>query len=302
MDSTDYNLGAEPLAIAFKNVSLSFDGKRVLDHVSFKARRGQMIIITGLSSSGKTVLLHLAIGLLHADEGQIFVKGWDIESLSERELLQLRSDSMGLVFQEDTLFTGMTVYDNAAYRLTEHGWPEEEADRAVEEILRFVGLENDMEKMPEELSVGMRRRLEIARGLAGWPPVMLFDEPTSGLDPINSRQVLDLIIRARDIHKISMLYVTKEMHEIAYLSEHYAEQDEEGETRVFNGTAPRDCELKVMVLEDGRVGFFGTPAEFESSALPAVSLLTNPNAGMRTSNTYSPDPWGKKRSPSTKTA
>src|SRR6185503_20739115 len=106
------------------------------------------------------------------------------------ELLQLRSDSMGLVFQEDTLFTGMTVYDNAAYRLTEHGWPEEEADRAVQEILRFVGLENDTEKMPEELSVGMRKRLEIARGLAGWPPVMLFDEPTSGLDPINSRQVL----------------------------------------------------------------------------------------------------------------
>src|SRR5215208_7155614 len=157
MDSKGYNLGGDPPTIAFKNVSLSFDGKRVLDQVSFKAQRGQMIIITGLSSSGKTVLLHLAIGLLHADEGQILVKGWDIESLDERELLQLRSDSMGLVFQEDTLFTGMTAYDNAAYRLTEHGWPEEEVDRAVQEILRFVGLENDMEKMPEELSVGMRR-------------------------------------------------------------------------------------------------------------------------------------------------
>lgn len=297
MDSKGYNFGSEPSAIAFKNVSMSFDGKPVLDQISFKARHGQMVIITGLSSSGKTVLLHLAIGLLHADEGQILINGWDIESLDESELLKLRSDSMGMVFQEDTLFTGMTVYDNAAYRLTERRWPEEEADRVVQEILRFVGLENDMEKLPEELSVGMRRRLEIARGLAGWPSVMLLDEPTSGLDPINSRQVLDLIIRARDIHRISMLYVTKEIHEIAYLSSHYAERDEAGVTRVLKGTAPRECDLKVMVLDGGKVGFFGTPSEFESSALPVVSLLINPNAGMRFGNTYSPDPWRNLKRP-----
>jgi len=295
MDSTDYNLGYESPAIAFRNVSMSFDGKRALNNVSFKVRRGQMIIITGLSASGKSVLLRLAIGLLPADEGQILIKGWELESLDESELIQLRSDSMGMVFQDDTLFTGMTVYDNAAYRLTERGWPEEEADRAVQEILRFVGLEKDMEKMPEELSVGMRRRLEIARGLAGWPSIMLLDEPTSGLDPINSRQVLDLIIRARDIHKISMLYVTKELHEIAYLSEHYAEGDEAGVTKIINGVAPHDCELKVMVLDGGSVAFLGTPSEFEASRLPAVSLLTNPNAGMRMDDSYSPDPWSKKR-------
>ena len=92
-----------------------------------------------------------------------------------------------------------------------------------------------------------------------------------------------------------MLYVTKELHEIAYLSEHYAEEGEAGVTRIINGVAPRDCEFKVMVLDGGSVAFLGTPSEFESSALPAVSLLTNPSAGMRMSDSYSPDPWSKKR-------
>ena len=287
---------AEGTAIAFRNVGLSFDEKRVLWDVSFQLQRGEMIVITGTSGSGMSVLLRLAIGLLHPDEGQIFIAGQEIERLSETELLGVRSRLMGIVFQEDTLFTALTVYDNTAYRLVEHNWPEADVDREVDEILRFVGLENDTEKIPEELSIGMRRRLEIARALAGWPPIMLFDEPTSGLDPINSRQVLDLVIRARDIHNISSLYVTKELHEIPYLETHRAVKDSSGAVVIRKDEEQPSAAVKVMVLEKGRVAFSGSPEEFASSNLPAVTNLTNPGRGIRSSHTYAPDPWSRSRS------
>ncbi|HWP42400.1 MAG TPA: ATP-binding cassette domain-containing protein [Blastocatellia bacterium] len=261
-------------AIEFRNVSLSFDHTQALKDVSFKLQHGQMIVITGLSRSGKSVLLHLAIGLLEPDEGEVLIEGHAIKDLSEKELLELRSTRMGIVFQEDTLFTGMTVYENAAYRLTEHAWSEEDTDRTVQEILRFVGLEKDADKLPEELSIGMRRRLEIARALAGWPPIMLFDEPTSGLDPITTKQILDLVIRARDIHGIASLYATKELHEIPYLAGHCAAKDGAGVISVRGGEARQLRQMKVMVLESGKVAFFGDPDEFEKSSLPAVTQLT----------------------------
>src|SRR5262249_2698749 len=178
--------------------------------------------ISGSSNSGKSVLLHLAIGLLRPDAGQILIEGRNIAKLSEAELLALRSSSMGIAFQQDTLFTGMSAFENAAYRLVERNWTEQQIEPAVQEVLRFVGLEKDADKLPEELSVGMRRRLEIARSLAGWPRIMLFDEPASGLDPINSRMVLDLVIRARDLQDISILHTTKEAHQIRYIATHYA--------------------------------------------------------------------------------
>src|SRR5882762_1876428 len=172
-----------------------------------------MIFLTGVSGSGKSVLLHLAIGLLKPDSGQIFVGGREIETLDESELVAIRGGLMGMVFQEDSLFSGLTVYENAAYRLEEHGWTEEEIEKAVGEVLQFVGLKGEEDKLPAELSGGMKRRLEIARALIGWPRIMLFDEPTTSLDPIAASKVLDLVIRARDIKKISSLYVTKKIYE-----------------------------------------------------------------------------------------
>ena len=170
-------MSSEPAAIEFRHVSISFDDHRALDDISFRLERGRMICITGVSGSGMSVLLRLAAGLLRPDEGQIFIEGREIEVLDEQDLLALRSASMGIVFQESSLFTGMSVYDNAAYRLDEHGWPEADMDRAVREILSFVGLEEDIDKLPGELSIGMRRRLEFARALVGWPKIMLFAEP-----------------------------------------------------------------------------------------------------------------------------
>jgi phospholipid/cholesterol/gamma-HCH transport system ATP-binding protein len=282
-------------AIEFRNVSLSFDETQALKDVSFKLWPGQMIVITGLSLSGKSVLLHLAIGLLEADDGEILIEGRAIKALNEEELLKVRSSRMGMVFQEDTLFTSLSVYENTAYRLTEHGWSDDDTDRAVGEILRFVGLERDVDKLPEELSIGMRRRLEIARALAGWPPIMLYDEPTSGLDPLTARQVLDLVIRARDIHNITSLYVTKELRQIKYLAGHYAARDEAGVISVRKGDAPQLCRMKVMVLESGKIAFLGDPDEFETSSLPAVAQLTRPTGGMRFTDSYIADPWSNAR-------
>ncbi|MEW6131364.1 MAG: ATP-binding cassette domain-containing protein [Acidobacteriota bacterium] len=288
--SEAFNSAGETPAIAFSDVSMSFDEQRVLSRISFNLERNQMIIITGNSASGKSVLLRLAIGLLQPDEGEIFIGGQEIDQLAENQLLELRSNLMGIAFQEDTLFTGMKVFDNAAYRLVEHNWQEAEVDRAVFEILHFVGLENDMEKLPEELSIGMRRRLELARALAGWPPIMLFDEPTSGLDPINARMILDLVIRARDIHHISSLLVSKELHQIKYIAEHYAAA-EGGQVVIRQGAPVEAPEIKIMVLDHGEMIFFGNLSEFENSTLPAVVRFKDRTAVMHEAGTYEKDPW-----------
>jgi phospholipid/cholesterol/gamma-HCH transport system ATP-binding protein len=269
---------ARPPALEFRNVTLELDGKFVLSDISFELERGQMIIVTGRSGSGKSVLVHAAMGFLRPDDGEILVDGKHIESLGEEELLALRSASMGLVFQEIALFSGLSVYDNAAYRLVEHNCPDDEIDRAVGEILRFVGLENDAEKLPEELSIGMQRRLEIARALIGWPPLMLFDEPTTGLDPLTARRILDLAIRARDVHKISSIYVTKEMYEIPYLAGHSAREDEDGTVEVHGGAIEGVPPTMVLVLDRGEIGFFGTAAEFLASDDPVVVDMTRSTA------------------------
>ena len=272
MNQTPHHEKTETPAIEFRHVSLSFDGKMALSDISFKLRRNQMICITGASGSGKSVLLRLAIGLTRPDEGQIFVDGREIEELGEDELLAIRGGLMGIVFQEESLFTGLSVYDNVAYRLAEHGWAETETERAVREALRFVGLENEIDKLPEELSGGMKRRLEIARALIGWPSIMLFDEPTAGLDPINEGQVLDLVILARDVYNISSLFVTKQLHQIPYLATHRVVK-EEGKRVVREAGDTEAPDLKVLFLDKGRISFFGTPAEFAETTVPSVAYM-----------------------------
>lgn len=280
-------------AIEFRNVSVSFDGVPALQQVSFVLPPGGMICITGDSQSGKSVLLSLAIGFLQPDEGQVLVNGNDISHWEEPELLELRRERMGMVFQEAALFSGQSVYDNASYRLNDQEWPEEETRRAVLEVLTFVGLQDELDKPVEELSGGMKRRLELARALIGWPSIMLFDEPTAGLDPINAHQVLDLIIRARDLHGISSLLVTKALHEIPYLARHRAQQEAEGSSVV--ATDSIEPNTQVMVLEDGSVAFLGSPQEFEQSALPAIQHLLHPVTDALHTHVEVDDPWDQNR-------
>jgi len=284
-----------PPVIEFRDVSLSFDQKPALTNVTFELRRGQMILVTGASESGKSVLVRLAAGLLRPDDGQILIEGREIQNIDEEALLQIRARSMGIVFQDQSLFTALSVFDNAAYRLDERGWSEELIEPAVIETLNFVGLQNDTKKIPEELSVGMRRRLEFARAVVGWPPIMLFDEPTAGLDPINARMILDLIVRARNEHGISALYVTKEMHEIPYLDARWASKHGT-ENEVTRGAAPEaGNETKLLLLDRGKIAFLGSVSEFQSSNLPAVTLMTRPEPGAPFGTSYVAYPWSRKR-------
>src|SRR4030095_12355126 len=257
-------------AIEFRNVSLNFDGHAVLSDITFALAHGEMIFVTGVSGSGKSVLLRLAMGLIRPSSGQIFIDGREIECLHESELLNLRGSLMGMVFQEDSLFTGLPVYENVAYRLEEHGWEETEIERAVTEVLQFVGLDGEEQKYPEELSGGMKRRLEIARAMVGWPRIMLFDEPTMSLDPLAAIKVLDLVIRARDINHISSLYVTKKIHEINYLANFRAVAGPNGELTTMEASPAALPETRVIVLKDGRIAFEGSAKEFNESELPAI--------------------------------
>lgn len=283
-------------AIEFRDVSVSFDETPALTNVSFQLARGEMIFITGSSGSGKSVLLRLAVGLLKPDAGQIFIDGREIENLEETELLAIRGGLMGMVFQEDSLFTGLTVYENAAYRLEEHGWSESDIEKSVADVLRFVGLESEGDKLPGELSGGMKRRLEIARAMIGWPSIMLFDEPTMGLDPIVAVQVLDLIMRARDINGISCLFVTKKLYEVPYVA-NYRAVESDGVITIAEtepGARPR---TRMMVLDRGRVVFLGSVDEFKNSQLPVVKELLTLEHHEHKTDPYFSDPWDKARKP-----
>lgn len=287
---------SEVPAIEFRNVSLSFDEKQVLSEINFELHRGEMLFVTGESGSGKSVLLRLAIALDHPDNGQVLLEGRDVGPLNETKLLEIRSSRMGIVFQEDSLFTGLSVYENVAFRLQEHGVAENDVEKMVMEVLQFVGLDQDAEKIPFELSGGMRRRLEIARALVGWPSIMLFDEPAAGLDPLTAEQVLDLIVRARDVHGISSIYVTKKLDEIYYLASHRAVVTKEGIV-IEETTESRAPFTRAMVLQNGQIVFMGSVSEFQQSSLPSVMRLTHADNGTVVSHFETANPWDKSRIP-----
>lgn len=275
INETEHKTNDVPV-LEFRNVSFGFEEQEVLSNISFCLNQGSTLIITGTHQSGKSVLMRLAIGLMPPDEGEIIIEGKHIEKLPEQQLLDIRSNTIGLVFQESALFTSLTVYDNVAFRLRERGWEESRLDPIVREILSFVNLEDSIDKFWEELSVGMRRRLEIARALAGWPPLMLFDEPTAGLDPVNTKDILNLILGARDIHNVSSLYVTKELWEIWYIDSHYVKKNPDGTFTVCERDEEHYKNTNVLVLKDGNISFYGKPNEFEISTLPEVLELTHP--------------------------
>jgi phospholipid/cholesterol/gamma-HCH transport system ATP-binding protein len=149
-------------ALEFREVSISFEDRVVLDRVSFSVPNGEMRVIVGPSNSGKSTLLKLAIGLLRPDAGQISLFGREITSLPEEEFFDLRQQ-IGVVFQTDALFS-MSVADNVAYRLNELGWEPDRIEGEVRRVLRIVGLAHAYDMAPEELSGGMSRRTAVARG------------------------------------------------------------------------------------------------------------------------------------------
>ena len=155
-------------AIEFRNVYLAFDDKVVLDSVSFRVRKGETKIILGRSGSGKSTIIRLVLGLLKPDQGEILIDGEDITYFTEAEMMEVR-EKIGMVFQEGALFDSLPVYDNVAYRLHENKLEEHIVEEQVRRMLAFVDLEDAIDKMPAELSGGMRRRVGIARALVGNP-------------------------------------------------------------------------------------------------------------------------------------
>src|SRR4051812_10840128 len=245
-------------AIEFRNVVLAFDERVILDHLSFKVMKGETKIILGGSGGGKSTIINLVLGLLKPDEGQILVEGEDITNYTEEQMMSVRG-KIGMVFQEGALFDSLSVYDNVAFRLHEQGIPEDEVEPEVRRMLRFVNLEDAIDKMPNELSGGMRRRVGIARALVGGPKIVMFDEPTAGLDPPTARTICELAIKLRDLEDVSSIFVTHEMNNVQYLTSEYAVVNDDGEIN-FEEEGQRLClvNTKVIMLRGGKIIFEGT--------------------------------------------
>ena len=257
-------------AIEFREVELAFDEQVVLDGISFKVRRGETKIVLGGSGSGKSTIINLILGLIKPDAGTILIDGEDITDFDDQEMMRVRR-KIGMVFQEGALFDSLSVYDNVAYRLTEEDVDEDEIEHEVRRMLQFVGLEDAIDKMPVELSGGMRRRVGIARALVGNPSIVLFDEPTAGLDPPTARTICELAIKLRDLEDVSSIFVTHEMNNLDYLSSEYAIVDEKGYVH-FESEGDRLCLVNtgVIMLRDGCIIFSGKDEQLRAAEDPYI--------------------------------
>jgi len=228
-------------AIAFRQVSKSFGAKQVLRDVSFEVPAGEALCILGRSGTGKRVTLKLIISLLKPDKGQVWVEQDDVTRLNTSELSRVRR-KMGFLFQDAALFDSLTLYENLAlplFRLTNK--TPKEVDFVIDRVLRQVGLAGDKQKMPSELSGGMRKRAGLARALVLEPKILLADEPSSGLDRITASEIDELLLKQKAEHKTTLIVVT---------------HDVRGARRVGD---------RLLVLDQGRLIADGTPAEIEHS-------------------------------------
>ena len=235
----------EPM-IELKNVSMSFQDRRILDDVSLQVQRGEILVVIGPSGAGKSTLLRLMIGLLKPNAGQIWVDGREISHLDEDELNKIRRN-MGMVFQYSALFDSMSVGENVAFGIRQHTkMPEEEILRVIRRTLRMVGLMGRENAMPSELSGGMKKRVSLARAIALNPKIVLYDEPTSGLDPVMSATINRLIMSTRRILGVTAVVVTHDMESAFTIAD------------------------RIAMMYDEKIIAIGTPDEFRQSTNPVV--------------------------------
>ena len=238
--------------IVLEGVRLTLGDRQVLEGISFQVQPGETKVILGGSGSGKTTILRLILGLFRPDRGSIRVAGEEITVLREQDLAQIRQN-MAMVFQGAALFDSLTVRENVGYRLWEQGRLSDEAiEQTVCESLQFVGLEDAIDKMPADLSGGMRKRVGIARALASGAKLLLYDEPTAGLDPINGFTICHLILRLKT-KGVTQVVVTHDL-DIAF--------------RVAD---------RIVMIQDGRIIFEGTPEELGGSQDPAIRGFLDPS-------------------------
>lgn len=257
--------GPQDPVVVFKNVTITFDIKPVLENISFVVQPGETRVILGPAGCGKSVLMKLANGLIKPDAGSIHVFGYDVTKMKENDLYKLRG-RIGMVFQESALFDSLSVEENVAYRLHEEKVPEDETHTRVVESLKFVELEKAIAKYPSELSGGMRRRVSIARALITKPDLILYDSPTGGLDPITSTTIVELVVKQRDVSQTTSLLITHRLQDAFTLAMNkYNPESGHMERIPNNGIEPS---TKFLVLNDGKIVFDGSTEELVHSDDP----------------------------------
>lgn len=234
----------EPAIVEFVDVHKSFRNQKVLDGLNLRIVRGRTTVIIGRSGGGKSVTIKHMVGLVRPDRGKLLVDGEDVLTLGKREMNQVRK-RFGMLFQEGALFDSMTVGENVAFPLVEHTKLGDEEIRArVAEMLRVVGLPGIEEKMPSELSGGMRKRVGLARALIREPEIVLFDEPTSGLDPIMADAIDRLILETQKESGRTYVVISHDIRATFQIA-HY-----------------------IAMLYEGRIIAYGTPDEMRENPNP----------------------------------
>lgn len=255
----------ERSAIEYINVSKTFDSQEVCRGLSLKVPEKKVLSILGPSGGGKTVTIKMLVGLITPDSGSIMFDGTDIAKLStEDDFLNIRR-RISMVFQGSALFDSMNVYDNISYPLRiKQVLSEEEIRDKVHHTLSMVGLPDTAEKMPSELSGGMKKRIGLARAIVTDPEVILYDEPTAGLDPINTRRIVDLILMMQVQCRSTSIVVSHDMDAVKTVSD------------------------KVAFLYGGKVRQVGTFAELKESedALVRGFVVGDPNVYLTALGSY----------------
>ena len=234
-------------AVALDHVSKSFGDRRVLQDINLSVAPGEAICIVGRSGTGKSVTLKLIIALIKPDAGHIWIDGEDITRLEDHELSRVRR-KMGFLFQNAALFDFLTLYDNLALplrRLTRKS--DQEIDEIIDRVLHQVGLGGDRDKMPLELSGGMKKRAGLARALVLEPEILMVDEPSSGLDRITASEIDDLLIEQK--RRTTMIIVTHDVHGARRIGDRFA------------------------VLDQGRLAALGKPEDLEEHENETVRKL-----------------------------
>jgi phospholipid/cholesterol/gamma-HCH transport system ATP-binding protein len=236
----------EPHPVVVKGLRKSFGDQQVLKGIDLTVNKGEIVAVLGKSGTGKSVLLKLLIGLQTADAGSICIQGLDTTHLEMDQLNEMRI-KVGFLFQEGALYDSLTIAENVAFPLRRHTkLSDAERKDKVRALLLSVGLDRDLEKMPSDISGGMRKRVGLARALALDPEIVLFDEPTAGLDPITAADIGRLIEKLRKERNMTSIVVTHDMHAAHHFSD------------------------RIVMLSEGNVLISGTFEDLEKSKDPFV--------------------------------